>query len=225
MRLLSEVDIFIFDCDGVIFNSNDLKIQAMTETLVESGCFNDNEVVSSIKYFRSNFGVSRNTHINFFVKKILKMEGGNAASNIHDKILLTYSMKCVELYREAEFTPGVESFIRSVPAVKYVASGSDELELNDVFKYKGVDVFFQGVYGSPKRKRDIVKNIAIKNKDKKIVMIGDAISDFEAADKSGVSFYYYSPYSNVKKDMAELKSKHGFFEFDNFGQLLNADKN
>ena len=33
MLLLNKYDLCIFDCDGVIFDSNDLKIQAMEEVL------------------------------------------------------------------------------------------------------------------------------------------------------------------------------------------------
>ena len=67
MHQLSKYDVYIFDCDGVIFNSNQLKIKAMKNSLEAN--FSDSHLIKQcLNYFQLNFGKSRFHHIEHFLK-------------------------------------------------------------------------------------------------------------------------------------------------------------
>ena len=214
MRLVSDYDVVIFDCDGVIFDSNTLKVQAMTEVLKNEDAFHYSKIESAIEHFGRNFGLSRYKHVDCFVE-IFNIADENR-DEFRSSILANYSSKCVELYSKAQLVPGFRRLIKDLKSTNYVASGSDEDELKQVFKMRGLTDYFSGIHGSPNRKSDIVTKLASIHKIDSIVLIGDSISDFEAASEADIDFIFFAPYSMVQADMRALKAKHGFLELNNF---------
>lgn len=212
MHPIYNYDVYIFDCDGVILDSNALKIHAMREAL-SALPFSEESISECVNYFSKNFGKSRFHHIEYFLEYILDVEESNKIS-IEKKILADFSEQCKKLYLTAELTPNFLTFIKSLPGRKYVASGSEESELRDVFKIRGLDQYFIEVYGSPTKKSELVKNIKKMGPNLNIVMIGDAVSDFEASKINHIDFYCYIPYSNVIEKMQELSNDNGFVVLD-----------
>lgn len=208
MHLLNNYDAYIFDCDGVILDSNALKISAMKCTLLELK-FTEQETERCVRFFSDNFGKSRFYHIQHFVNEVLDI-AHEKREDFNKKILSSYSSKCTELYLKSSLTPNFIEFIESLPGDKYVASGSEQEELRNVFKLRGLDKYFREVFGSPTKKTILVKNIVEKNECKKILMIGDAVSDYEASEENGIDFVCYIPFSNVENRMNELASVEKF---------------
>lgn len=215
MRSIHDYSVVIFDCDGVIFDSNNLKILAMQEVLLTEPRFEYKHVEAAIDYFKNNFGVSRIKHVDYFIENFVSRSDVDKNS-LKESILESYSTKCVELYGKADFSPGFLELLDGLSSLKYVASGSDEEELRAVFKNRGIIQHFAAVYGSPSKKSDVVAEIVAEHGVNDTAMIGDSVSDFYAAKTSNISFIYYSPYSNVKSAMNELKSDHGFVEMESF---------
>ena len=59
--------------------------------------------------------------------------------------------------------------------------------------------------------KELVTKILTKHDpSSKAVMIGDAVSDFAAADENGIDFIFYAPYSNVPEKMADLSRSENF---------------
>ena len=136
MLKLSNYDIYIFDCDGVILDSNQLKIDAMKNAL--SIQFSDKQVIDKCtSYFRNNFGKSRFHHVDIFVNELLPIDETQKES-VRETILTNYSSQCKSLYLKADITPGFIPFIESLSGSKYVASGSEQQELRDVFNQRGL---------------------------------------------------------------------------------------
>ena len=76
MPLLKRYEVYIFDCDGVIFDSNQLKIDAMRKALNKQ--FDNARLVTMcLDYFSHNFGKSRFHHIDHFLNSILTFPSGN----------------------------------------------------------------------------------------------------------------------------------------------------
>lgn len=73
MHLIYNYELYIFDCDGVILNSNALKIVAMKEALLALS-FSAGKVAECVEYFSKNFGKSRFHHIKYFIENILHVE-------------------------------------------------------------------------------------------------------------------------------------------------------
>jgi phosphoglycolate phosphatase-like HAD superfamily hydrolase len=214
MHQLAKYDVYIFDCDGVILNSNQLKIEAMEKVLLELS-FSKKEVKNCVAYFIINFGKSRFHHVDVFLKEFLNIDF-DKQNMVRETILEKFSIKCKSLYLKADYTPEFLNLINVLEGFKYVASGSEEKELRDVFKQRGLEKYFQGIYGSPTKKETLVKDIVNLHLNESIVMIGDAISDFESANANGINFIFYRPYSNVKKEMKILAMHHDFSVIDNW---------
>ena len=65
---LQDYDIFIFDCDGVILDSNKLKSDAFRQALE----YEPEEMVEElVRYHKLNGGISRYEKFNYFYKSIV----------------------------------------------------------------------------------------------------------------------------------------------------------
>lgn len=201
MLPIANYDVYIFDCDGVILDSNQLKIDAMTKAL--ESIIDDEKIIGiCIDYFRQNFGRSRFHHINVFVEDFLQLDAVSN-SNVKETILNAYSNQCKSLYLRAVLTPGFIDFIKVLRGKKYIASGSEQQELRDVFSARELDVYFDDIFGSPTKKSELVKNILELNHNSNALMFGDAISDFDAAKENMIDFIAYTPFSNVPIELKE----------------------
>ncbi|MEI7251152.1 MULTISPECIES: HAD family hydrolase [Pectobacterium] len=219
MLFMHNFQTFIFDCDGVILDSNSLKIEAMRYALVDA-VGNTDIVDVCVDYFKRNFGKSRFHHVDFFAEKILDISIKDR-DVFKARILEHYSTSCKELYLTANITPGFLEMLKKIKGVKYVASGSEQEELRWVFTQRKLDCHFSAIYGSPTAKVDIVKKIvALSAMPTTCLMFGDAISDVNAAITSGIHFVGYLPYSNVKQEMVTMCNERKFPVLDNW-ELLN----
>lgn len=213
---LDYYDVVILDCDGVIFDSNHLKIEAFKKALSHY----DTDVIDAFsEYFKNNFGTSRYHLARVFIEEFLHQD---FKEELYQEILKDYGDSCVLLYKELGFTNEFMSFLQYYKNKKlYIASGGDENELNEVFKAKNIQQYFNRILGSPRKKNDLVSEILIENAEKKIIMIGDAKSDLWASQANGIDFIYMSQYSLVQDVMKELSQEEGFKSIRNLGDLID----
>ncbi|MDA7548877.1 HAD-IA family hydrolase [Gammaproteobacteria bacterium] len=214
--------IFIFDCDGVVLDSNYFKIDAMRNALIKND-FTDIEVNASINYFKNNFGNSREHHVNEFLKNYRNDD--IESSNLAKKIIHDYSHQVKEMYMDCDLTDGFDFIFQNFGSCKkYIASGSNEQELKLVFQRRKLAKYFVEIYGSPETKINNIANIIHQNQDvskDEIVMIGDSVSDYQSARKENIGFLGYLKYSLVSKKMLELSKIHDF-KILNHWQELNS---
>ncbi|WP_136483229.1 HAD family hydrolase [Vibrio sp. H11] len=216
MQSIHNYDIYIFDCDGVILDSNQLKIDAMERALCALS-FDKNKIDTCISYFANNFGKSRFHHVNVFLDDILEV--GLGRDTLRDDILESFSNQCKTLYIEADLTPGFLEFVECLQGNKYVASGSEQSELREIFKLRGLDKYFTNVFGSPTPKATLLENILKQESNPKAIMFGDAISDLEAAIKNSCEFIAYIPFSNVPEKIKKASLEHDYKVILNWEEL------
>ena len=148
----------IFDCDGVILNSNKIKTEAFRKTLQK---YNLHAVDEFIKYHKENGGFSRYIKFEYFLKNILPKYDKNLRFNEFElKILLeNYSYQCKSALYNAEVAKDLSKLRELSGNIPWlIVSGSDQKELRDIFKYKNIEKFFDaGIFGSPDKKTDILK--------------------------------------------------------------------
>ena len=154
---LKRYKIIIFDCDGVIFDSNDIKTIAFYESVKE---FGEEKAGQFVKYHKENGGVSRYKKFDYFFDTILK---DNSYDIKYYTDMFGSIVKKRMLY--SQFTDGFIKFIELLPqnVTKYVVSGSDQSELRELLKIKGIDRYFNGIYGSPDTKVEIVKSTGVQS--------------------------------------------------------------
>lgn len=199
-------DIIIFDCDGVLIDINLLKCEAFGKAVED---YPLDIVESFISHCKNTFGVSRYVKFKEFLSEFAK-EPFN--ENIYNRLLNKYANVCREFYSHAEITPGCERLLSKLIASNkrlYVASGSDENELNEVFKERNIEKYFNGIYGSPKSKSECTSIILNNNVNKKALFIGDALSDMRTAKEHDLDFIYmykYSVQSNEKDQICRSEA-------------------
>ena len=169
----------IFDCDGVVLDSNRIKTRAFKEALLLEP---KDKVKKLIDYHLLNGGVSRYEKFEYYFKNIkcsqdiesdLQKALDKFASYVYNKLL-----KC-------DLVPGVIQFVEKMNNLDikcYVNSGSDENELNEVFKERGFINLFEEIKGSPNTKdKNTSSIIGSIGKERRGVFFGDSKSDYLSA--------------------------------------------
>ena len=88
---LKHFSTLIFDCDGVILNSNKVKSDAFFNV---TSCFSESAAKDLVSYHKLNGGVSRYEKFNYFNDKIIPRYLPNAKLNISE-LLKNYSKEVI----------------------------------------------------------------------------------------------------------------------------------
>ena len=138
-------------------------------------------------FHSKNGGLSRYEKLNFFEKNLVK-------SKIDKRgILKKFNFYCLEKMKNKKILNiDISNFIKNNYKEKafFIASGSDNDELNIICECLGINIFFKGIFGSPKIKNLIVADIitTFKIKEKQTCLIGDSINDYDAAKENNLKF-------------------------------------
>jgi len=212
---LNRYKAIVFDCDGVILDSNRIKTNAFRNVARKYG---DEPAEALVDYHVQNGGVSRYRKFEYFISEILGREINeselNHLTNEFAEYVTQELLKCPvtgELERLREKTIGSKWFI---------VSGGDQEELRRVFNERGLlKLFDGGVYGSPKNKDEILaamlKNGSLK---KPALFLGDSHYDHKAAKHAGLDFvfvYRWSEFSTWK----EYCNKNGIHTIDSVNSV------
>lgn len=202
---LSQYDIIIFDCDGVLIDVNLLKCEAFGKA-VEG--YSPDIVDNFVNHCRRTFGISRYVKFKEFLCEFAKEP---FQKDKYNTLINNYSNICKEIYEYANITPGSENLLLELYKLNkklFVASGSDEKELNDVFVNRNLSKYFSGIYGSPKTKLECTSIILRNYPSKKAVFIGDSLSDMKTAKQHNIDFIYMSEYT-VQSEEQDLLCRNG----------------
>lgn len=179
--------VIFFDFDGVILDSADIKTEAFYELFLSYGV----DVATKVReYHQRNQGVSRFEKFKHIHQEILKKQYSDdiaqTYSNAFSKLVLYKVLNC-------KYVEGVIEFLKDISTKgiqSYVLSATPQSELRQICQTRGLLRYFADVFGSPETKIELGKRIirasAVKKED--IVFIGDSMSDFDAAQRLGVSF-------------------------------------
>ena len=151
----------IWDFDGVLINSNQIREAAFREAFSE---YSKKDITELIKFHKLNEGLSRYVKIEYFFNKILNQKLSKKKSN---EILKIYGNICLDKLKNKNLLiDETVSFIRQYNTTKdfHIASGSDNNELNYLCKSLDLEPFFKSINGSPEPKKDIVKRFISHSK-------------------------------------------------------------
>ena len=172
------------------WNNIKIKTDAFREVVSIYGKEASNLLVS---YHLQNGGISRYHKFNYFLNEIannLELDIKNVSVN---ELTNNYS-KCVrEKLLNCEIDESIITYRKSSNSIWSIVSGSDQHELNQVFRERNIDYIFDGgIHGSPRSKIQIFKRIFEENKNdiKKSLYIGDSKYDYLASKKAHIKFLY-----------------------------------
>lgn len=182
----------VFDCDGVILNSNKIKTDAFAEVCNR---YCPQEVDRFLDYHVKNGGVSRYVKLQFLQELC---EQQYVAVPHLSKLLQMYSDIVVEQLQECEAVSSLHIFRDiSIDQNWYVVSGSDQGELRKVFEMRELSYMFKEIYGSPETKDYHMNRITSREDPADVLCIGDSLYDFEVAKKYGCDFCFVEEWSEV----------------------------
>lgn len=180
----------IFDCDGVILNSNKIKTEAFRTIFQPFGLDLANEMV---RYHVNHGGISRYKKIDYFLENYLKNQKKEYIKDLKTDLLKNFSEIVKKKLVKSEVCQNLELLrLKTKNSKWFIVSGGDEKELNYTFKSKKISSLFDGgIYGSPSNKYEIIEN-EIKNGNiiQPAIYFGDSKLDYEVADFFNFSFTF-----------------------------------
>jgi HAD superfamily hydrolase (TIGR01549 family) len=185
--LLSSKSVVFWDFDGVIKESIDIKTDAFVELFHEYGI----EILRKIKeHHLSNGGMSRFEKIPIYLKWI----GVEPTEQIIKDYCQKFNSTVVLNVINSKWVDGALDFIVSnkYNQLFYIVSATPDLEIKYIIEKLGIADSFVKIFGAPIKKTNaIFEIIKTVGKDKsEFIMIGDALSDFEAASNNDISFLF-----------------------------------
>ena len=178
-------DAIVFDFDGTLVDSNEIKTQAFGKLYESEGA----AIVEQVKeYHHKNEGLSRFVKFRHWEENLLHRpyteHRGQSLSEQYSRLVLDAVVQAPYISGAQEF---LETYHKLTPL--YVASGTPESELRFIVSRRQMSHYFQGVFGSPATKAEILNRIIpLTGKPTRILMVGDALADLEGAQIAGTQF-------------------------------------
>jgi phosphoglycolate phosphatase-like HAD superfamily hydrolase len=194
---LSKYSTLIFDCDGVLLNSNFKKSEAYRKAALDFGA-SPNQADQLVQYHIENTGISRYVKFEYFIKEILNDEF--LESNFSSLVTLL-NKHVLQILKDCEIAEGLFELREYTKNQNWmVMSGGDQNEVRQVLREKKIDHFFNwGIYGSPTSKIDIVENQLNTNLNfRPVIFFGDSKYDIEVAKKFNLDFVFVYEWTDFK---------------------------
>ncbi len=205
----------IFDFDGVICESTEIKDRAYYQTYLPYG---KDVAEYALKYHKENEGVSRVKVFPYIHKTLLNITLKEEELN---KIVKKYSQTVVNQVINAPLVNGVQNFLEkySNKLPLYMSSGTPQDEMRQITTAKNLTKYFKNVYGSPDTKDIHITRIlnSLNIEPQQCIFVGDATTDRDMAKKKNVNFV-----ARIKPD--SLLNDESLKIFD-FWDLENIIKN
>ena len=197
----SEYQTLVFDCDGVLLDSNRVKTEAFRLAALPYGTTAAERLV---QHHVENGGVSRYKKFEYFLEKIVPeamgLDGTPRDLPDYDALLSAYAAAVHEGLRTCAIAEGLEQLQEKTPQARWlVVSGGDQAELRAVFDERGIaDYFDGGIFGSPDAKPEILaREIANGNIQHPAVFLGDSQYDYQCAKAAGLDFVFIHGWTEV----------------------------
>jgi phosphoglycolate phosphatase-like HAD superfamily hydrolase len=186
-KLIESKELLIFDFDGVLADSVEVKTDAFSKLYKSYG----EDVVSKVvNHHRMNGGMSRFEKFKYYHHAYLGL-------TIDDKQLLELSEQFSALVINAVIAsfevPGVTFFLQNYCVNNkkcIINSATPQDEIYQIVEERGMIQYFSNIYGSPSTKYENL-NLALSDHhlgNKEALFFGDADSDLKASYRANVDF-------------------------------------
>ena len=175
----------IFDLDGVILESGNIKTQAFLELFAEYPQWH----ARILEHHLENLGISRYDKFEWIYRELLR-KPLSPAERAHlgecfSQIVLAKILDC-------PFVPGALETLKTLAdkCLLFIGSGTPQAELDLILERRGLDRYFVNCWGAPATKTAIV-NLVLNEyalEPSHILFVGDGSSDYDAASEMGIHF-------------------------------------
>jgi len=184
-----------FDFDGTLIESIEMKTNAFKELFSE---YPDNW--GEIKeYHLQNEGISRELKIPYIYDNFLRLP---LSAEKEKEMVKYYSELVYEQMLTIPLVAGADEIFTAERGSQkqFIASGTPDWELKLIFAKRDITKYFDGVYGTPAGKEEIVRNFSSESgiAMEEMLFVGDAQSDYEASRVCGMDFVWRKrPYNTL----------------------------
>lgn len=185
LEIETALDAIVFDFDGVILESADVKTKAFRALFAS----HPDQVDEIVDLHERHGGVSRYVKFDMIYRDILKIPLTPARKaelgREFERLALDQVVQCPMVAGARELLDGLR---RRVPMT--VVSGTPDAELAAIVARRGLDGYFTELHGGSREKRAIVADMvrARSWRPQRMIMVGDAITDHDAARANGIPF-------------------------------------
>jgi len=184
----------VFDCDGVILNSNRVKTQAFYLT---AKVYGETAAQALVDYHINNGGVSRYKKFSYFLENIVPHAKHDTTL---ETLVETYAGHVQDGLLDCEVAPGLHELRKKATNTRWlIVSGGDQAELRKIFAQRDLTKLFDGgIFGSPDTKDEILsRELSRGNILQQAIFLGDSKYDHQAATAAGLDFIFISGWSEV----------------------------
>ncbi|WP_227691745.1 HAD family hydrolase [Psychrobacter immobilis] len=194
---LNNYKTIIFDCDGVVLNSNKVKTQAFYNTAL---AFGQAAAERLVKYHVERGGISRYKKFQWFIDNLNKEDLAQSKDQPNlDNLLSSYAAEVHKGLRSCQIAEGLtELREKTKDSIWLIVSGGDQAELRELFAERDIAQFFDGgIFGSPDTKEVIMSREREQGNIKSpAVFIGDSQYDYTAVESVGdIDFIFVTDWS------------------------------
>lgn len=201
-KKLQQYKTIVFDCDGVVLDSNIVKTEAYFRTAKKLGA-TDFQAKALVDYHVKLGGISRYHKFDYYLREILKQSATKEAIQV---LLDEFGRELEVVLIECNIADGLFELRESTPNAKWmILSGGDQQELRTLFAKRklptGISLdhlFDGGIFGSPNNKDEILaREKASGSLQYPVLFLGDSKYDYEAATRAGLDFIFLSDWTEV----------------------------
>jgi phosphoglycolate phosphatase-like HAD superfamily hydrolase len=190
--LLRGIRAIVFDFDGVILESGNIKTEAFLELFGDYPQFQ----AAILQYHLDNLGVSRYEKFEWIYRELLRQP---LAAAEREWLGCRFSEIVLDKILSCPLVPGALDALKLFHGIYplFVASGTPQEELDMIVRRRDLPEYFTGVWGTPRKKAEIIRSVLSRYewRPEQVLMVGDGTSDYQAAVATGVAF--------VARDTAE----------------------
>ena len=194
--MINNIKSLIFDCDGVILNSNKVKKAAYYK--VALSYYGDRLANLLVEYLAKNTGKPREQFFTHFLNNIVPSQTLGPSV---EELIIEVGEEIHKGPMECEISQSLFELRENTPDLKWlVVSSGVESELRDIFiKRSLLDLFDAGVFGGPMTKDEILNSQIKEDKlEFPALYLDESIYDHKVANRANLDFLFVSEWSNFK---------------------------
>jgi len=185
----------VFDCDGVVLDSNLVKTEAYFRTAKSLGA-TDPQAQALVDYHVRLGGISRYHKFDWYLREVLHQPATQEAVQV---LLDEFARELEVVLMECAVAEGLPELRAASTANWMILSGGDQQEIRTLFAKRDLAKYFDGgLFGSPDNKDTVLaREKENGNLQFPALFIGDSKYDFEAATRAGLDFVFLSDWTEV----------------------------
>lgn len=183
--VLQSASLIFWDFDGVIKDSVEVKSLAFEKLFISKGSL----FVQRVReHHLVHGGVSRYEKIKIYLSWL----GQSPSEKEVEEYAHRFSQLVFRAVIESAWIPGVHEYLSKYHSkqIFVLVTATPQIEIELILKELKIESFFKWIYGSPVKKDHAIKEVLTNTKilTEKAIMVGDSLTDYEAAVKTEVAF-------------------------------------